>query len=307
MHIPRGMPNEIVVGDCIGGYRVVGALAGGGYRGVEVEGVRRVHIEVAPLDTWRDAAIRMLRASRLVEALHHPGIARIIDRGVLADRRPWMATEVPNGLGLYELIARRALPAIEVAGLVRDLADVLAHAHAHGVVHRALTLRSVVIATGARDFPLCIADWGRAVDLLSGELGVYAAPEGDAGDGRVDIYALGVIAFRATTRRFPEGPIVDVPGVASGLATLIVQMLAIDPAERPTAAEVSALAAELLATQRDNFASRATLPEIDVDEVIRAAGPRFARPKWTPAPELPFTSEMASVVSGEIVQKPRSR
>jgi serine/threonine protein kinase len=290
----------LVVGDQIGAYRVVSHLAGNTYRAVHASGVGRVLLELAPPDNWREISLLMLRAQRLVESLEHPGIARIVDRGILADRRPWMATEVPSGIGLYELIARRELPPAELAALIRDIADVLAYAHSLGVVHRALTLRSVVLATGPRHYPLSIADWG----MRSGNIGVYAAPELSMHhtiDGGVDVYSLGVIAFRAATRKFPgEGGIFDVPGVPHGLGTLITRMLAIDPKERPTAAKVRALAHELIAND-DALAADDAAPA--ADDVVYS-GPRFSRPKWTPAPITPITSERAPTASGLITKKP---
>jgi serine/threonine protein kinase len=273
----RGSGARLLVGDHVGPYRVVGHLVGNTYRAVHVESTRRALLEVGAAESWREVSLQMLQAQRLVESLRHPGIARIVERGMLADRRPWIATEVPSGIGLYELIARREMPANELVALVRDAADVLGYAHELGVVHRALTLRSILLATGTRGFPVVIADWG----LRSGDIGVYAAPEismepHTPTDGRVDVYSLGVIAFRAATGRFPgDGGVYDVSGVPSGLATLVARMLAIDPNERPTAAEVRALANYVMANG-------------NVDDVVHVTGPRFAKPKWTPSPDVPI-------------------
>jgi serine/threonine-protein kinase len=311
------MRNELAIGDRVGPYRIIAMLDPSAYRAIHEDGFRRAVIHLAPAEGWRETAVHMLRTARIVAALGHPGIARIVDRGVLADRRPWWASEVPNGVGLYDLIARRAMPPSEVAALVHDLADVLAHAHSRGVVHRALTLRSIVLATGERDFPLSVIDWG-----VQGDLGVYAAPEGQTGDGRVDVYALGVIAYRATMRRFPgaeASPFDALVEVPQGLATLIANMLATDPDERLTAAEARALAGELLAAGSDAVAAalaagdaqaEITSPELEpfADDpsqpnegfAERMAFPRFATPRWTPAP--PITSEGAphAAASGEI-------
>jgi len=314
--------DRLRVGEHIGGYRITGHVIDGTYRAVDARG-RRVVIELAPRDGWRDAAIHMLRAERVAAAIQHPGIARILERGALADGRPWLATEVPSGIGLDDLIARRRLPGVEVMTLVRDVADVLAHAHAHGIVHRALTLRSIVLATGPRDYAISISDWG-----LLAETGVYAAPETRTGivDGRADVYSLGVIAYRAVTQELPSDlGIDDVPGVSAGLATLIARMLARVVDERPTAAEVRALANELLDTGAehaiDNVIADATreaaeaanaAPELisfaedtepNADDIIHAAGPRFGKPKWTPNPDFQITSERAPLATGEIDKK----
>ena len=278
---------ELMVGEQIGSYRVISHLVGNTYRVVQVGTQRRALLELAPPDNWREVSLQMLRAQQLVESMQHPGIARIIDRGMLADRRPWIATEVPSGIGLYDLIARRELPPLELTALIRDIADVLAYAHSLGIIHRALTLRSIVLATGTRTFPIAIADWG----LRSGDIGVYAAPELSLGrcDGRADVYALGVIAFRAATRKFPgERGASDIPGIPDGLATLISRMLVLDPNERPTAAEVRAFAAELV-----------------TDDLAHPEGPRFAKPKWTPNPDFAITSERAQTATGEIDDAPK--
>ncbi len=291
--------DQLTVGQQVGSYRIVGHLVGDTYRAAHLSLPRRALIEVGPVDRWRQVGMQMLRAQLLVHSLQHPGIARIIERGMLPDRRPWIATEVPNGLGLYDLVARRAMSPAELAALIRNIADVLAYAHSLDVVHRALTFRAIVLATGPRAFPVAIADWGRPLD----DLGVFAAPELSTDslyDGRVDVYSLGVIAFRVATGDFPgEGSVHDVPGAPTELAVLIARMLAIDPEERPSAAEVRVRAGELLGDLRDE--EEPTDP--DRGDFVRASGPRFPRPKWTPAPDLVITSERAPTVSGEITKK----
>jgi eukaryotic-like serine/threonine-protein kinase len=251
---------ELAIGDRVGSFRIVGALGADRFAAVHVANPRRALVHVAGLDGWRETAVHVLRTARVVETLGHPGIAPIVERGVLPDRRPWWAAEVPNGVALYDVIARRTMPAGELSELVRDIADVLAHAHARGAVHRALTLRSIVLATGERAFPIAITDWG----LRAADLGVYAAPEADA-DAPADVYALGVIAHRAATRVFPvDRGVGDLGDLPAELASQITRMLALDPAARPTAAELAGRSQPL--------------PE--------RTFPRFDRPKWTPAPPL---------------------
>lgn len=295
VHVRPRMANEDVVlaiGDRVGSYRIVGALAPNAFRAVHITTPRRVVIYVGGATQWRETAIDVLRAARMIDSLAHPGIAPIVDRGVLGDRRPWWASEVPNGMRLYDLIARRTMPSSEAGELLRDLAEVLAHAHARGFVHGALTLRSIVLATGDRKFPLCITDWG--LPALREDNGVFAAPEGET-SAAADIYALGVISYRAVTRRFPADRVIDeLPGVAPSLALLVARMLAADPSERPSANEVRGLAKELLAEP--------TAVPRDTTDIVQAATPRFSKPKWTPAPPLTVTSHGAdsASASGEI-------
>jgi serine/threonine protein kinase len=326
---------KLANGDRIGAYRIVGHLVGNTYRGVHIGNPpRRVLIELAPLTNWRETSVQMLRTQRLVESLQHPGIARIVELGMLADRTPWMAVEVPSGIALYELVGRRVMSAPDTAALIRDTADVLAYTHSLGVVHGALSLRSIILrtgvpvlrapaepglagilATGARSHPLVIADWGLIVDQLD----VFFAPElaaGGAFDGRADVYSLGMIAFRAATGMFPgHRGVLDVPGVPTGLATLIARMLALDPEERPTAADVHAIANGLVVDEDIDTAPMARVDAVPEsasaadsarygDDVVHPGGPRIGRPRWTPSPELPITSDRAPTASGEIRKKP---
>ncbi len=305
---------QLAVGDRIGAYRIVGHFVGHTYRGVHAGSPgRRVLIELVPRTSWREGSVQMLRAQRLVDSLQHPGIARILEIGMLADRTPWMAVEVPGGGSLYELLATRRLPPSETAALIRDIADVLAHAHARGVVHGALSVRSIMFRTPAQP-GLVVADWGLCVE----ELTVFCAPElstGLAFDGRADVYSLGVMAFCAATQMFPgDCGVFDVPGVPTALATLIARMLAVDPNERPTAAEVHAVAHELLADDEVD-----TQPIVRVEavpepasafesgphgeDIVYPGAPRIGRPRWTPSPDLPITSERAPTASGEIRKK----
>lgn len=275
---PHGTGRRIEIGDAIGAYRVVGRLPGGACLAVAEGGNQRVVITVWPREGWRGAVVAMLRASRAIEGLVHPGIAPVVDRGMLPDRRPWMAAEVPSGVGLYDLIARRTMSTVEAAGLVHDLAEVLAYAHERGVAHGSLTMGAIVLATGTRAHPVCIVDWATAIE----DLGIYRAPEAGPRDARGDIYALGVIAFRAATGRFPRRKIAEVPGVPSGLASLLVRMLAHDPAARPTAAEIRARAAELIAAASE------------------PPRPRSGRSRWTPLGLLAITSESRPSATGEM-------
>ena len=301
-HIRARMTNggaQLAVGDVIGSYRVIGHLVGSTYRAVHVSSPRRALIEIGALDSWRETGVEMLRAQRLVESMQHPGIARIVERGMLPDRRPWMITDVPSGIGLYDVIGRRAMPTPELITLIRDVADVLAYAHALGVVHRALTFRSIVLATGSRPFPIAVTDWGRAVE----DLGVFGAPELSTAapfDGRVDVYALGVIAFRAATGNFPgEGGVFDVSDAPVELAALISRMLAIDPNDRPSASQVRQYATTVLGEWTD---TEEFIPP-DFEDTVLVPTPRFAKPRWTPSPDVPITSERAPTASGEITKK----
>ena len=240
--------------------------------------------------------VQLLREACIVEAIQHPGVPVLYESGVLDDRRPWFVVEQIEGINLAERIARGPLDPTEAAALVRDLADLLAHAHRRGVLHLGLRADRIVL-TPERRFPLCIPDWSdarthdTAVVIPLAGTSVYHAPElrrGDAVDDRADVFALGVIGYMALTgvRPFPAGctthvPTLDrCPSAPRELARLIDQMLSPDRFDRPSAAEIHTDLAELVTDV------------VDVVALPAAAAPvRIRKPRWTPAIPI-FTTEL---------------
>ncbi|MBA3452016.1 MAG: serine/threonine protein kinase [Deltaproteobacteria bacterium] len=240
--------------------------------------------------------VQLLREACIVEAIQHPGVPVVHESGVLEDRRPWFVLEQIDGTNLAERMARGPLDPTEAGAIVRDLAEILAHAHRRGILHLGLRPDRIVL-TPKRQFPLCISDWSDArthdapaVVAIAGT-SPYHAPElrrGDAIDDRADVFALGVIGYMALTgvRPFPTGCTVHVPtlercpSAPRELAGLIDQMLAYDRFDRPSAVEIHTDLAELVTDV------------IDVVELPAAAAPvRIRRPKWTPAIPI-FTTEL---------------
>lgn len=206
--------------------------------------------------------VQTLREACILEAIGHPGVPIVYESGLLKDRRPWFAFEVIRGPTLQDVLASGRLPLIEVAGLMRDLADILEHAHRRGVIHRGLRPDRIVV-TNDRRYPLCIPDWSEAIahDASAGVPPVddcrgYAAPElahQDADspervDDRADMFALGAIAYRALTGALPFGegdgaaPYVPAhqvrPEAPRELAAIIDSLVSFDRFDRPSASEV---------------------------------------------------------------------
>lgn len=241
----------------------------------------------------------VLREACMLEALHHPGVVRVYESGRLADRRPWFARELVDGTPIANTLAPGALDRGDIIALLRDLADVLSHAHYRGIVHANLRPDKIVLTGRARGYPLCITDWAdaRAHDTLappptpSIASWYYTAPEvaaGDALDDRADVFSLGVIAYRLLTGVLPfEGQVATVvdgtvmhtptelrcPDAPRELTKIVDQMLAHDRWDRPSASEVHAD----LSWLSDALA----LPQ---------RGLRIRRPRWTPP--LDFTPDL---------------
>ncbi|HET9625372.1 MAG TPA: serine/threonine-protein kinase [Kofleriaceae bacterium] len=241
-------------GDRIGNYRVDSELGASG-AGLLIQAQhlvlpRRVLLKVVhpAFAAIQPYAVQTLREACILEAIAHPGVPVVYESGVLRDRRPWFALEVIAGPTLEDALAAGPLATEDAIHLVRDLAEILEHAHRRGVIHRGLRPDRVVI-TAARRYPLCIPDWSEAIvhDATSHLLPAtpehaypYIAPElahelerspdpvpegsgphashafpmssGAAIDDRADMFALGAIGYRALTGElaFADGTYVAV-------------------------------------------------------------------------------------------------
>jgi len=303
----------------IGNYRLVDE------RGRDASGVvhearhivlpRRAIVKVMDVSEARPLALQLLREACILEALEHPGIVRVYESGLLADRRPWFAHELVEGATVEDLLANGPIKPSHAAVLLRDIADVLEHAHRRGIVHCGLRPDGIVITGRTRGFPLCIADWSdaRTHDTTSRgpipALREYVAPElvvggaaspGRAGarstpgggaqsiDDRVDVYSLGVIAYQALTGVLPfEGKTtaLDATGAVQHVPTTVRC-----PDAPP---ELGALIDQMLASDRWDRPSSSEVHAELIELAQELAEPppvsavpggiRMRMPRWTPS------------------------
>ena len=211
---------------------------------------------------------RMMREATILASVAHPGLPRFYECGLIDDGRPWIAMEMVDGVALTERMQRGPLDADLVIDIVLSVAEVLAAAHTRGVTHRDLKPDNIILAPGDPRFPMRVIDWGIAHALagarftnMNEAIGTptYMAPE-QARGGKVgphcDVYGLGVVAYQALTGRAPfvGASSVEIlvqhlnrpapslaprcPDAPYGLVEMVERMLAKNPDERPSAAEV---------------------------------------------------------------------
>ncbi|HEX4914395.1 MAG TPA: serine/threonine-protein kinase, partial [Vicinamibacterales bacterium] len=261
------------IGTSFGPYRVVAPLGAGGmgevYRAHDPRLRRDVALKLLPAAQAgdADAVARMVRESRLVAALNHPGIITIHDVGEESGAF-YLVTELIEGETLRARLTRGMLPVRQAVDISTAIVGALAAAHARGVVHRDLKPENVMLtATG----DVKVLDFGiaKSVALPDATTGVgptqltaagvaigtpsYMAPEQLAGttvDHRSDQFALGVLLFEMVTGTRPfkgattaelsasilrdEPPLLTVmrEGVPPPLARIVARCMAKTPEQR---------------------------------------------------------------------------
>jgi serine/threonine-protein kinase len=185
------------------------------FRAHDVQLDRRVAIKIL-LERYAgedEYVERFRREARAVAQLSHPNIVTVIDRGE-DEGRQFIVFEYVEGENLKELILRTgALPARRAVELVLEVADGLAFAHAHGLVHRDVKPQNVLISS---DGEVKVTDFGiaRSLEVEHGMTqtgtvlgtGEYLAPE-QANGGPIspatDVYSLGVVLWELLTGDVP--------------------------------------------------------------------------------------------------------
>jgi serine/threonine-protein kinase len=206
-------------------YRFERELGGGGMSRVfvaeETSLGRRVVLKVLPPDLAAGLSIdRFRREIQLAASLHHPHIVPLLSAGQAGDLL-YYTMPLIEGESLRTKLAREGeLPVGETVRILRDVADALVYAHAHGVAHRDIKPDNVLIAHNhalVTDFGVAKAlseSTGRSsITSVGVALGTpaYMAPEQAAADPhadhRADLYAVGAMAYEMLTGRPPfTGP-----------------------------------------------------------------------------------------------------
>jgi serine/threonine-protein kinase len=211
-----------LVGQIVGGkFRIASLLSRGAhglvFKAVQAAIDREVAIKVLRPDVGADRADefkeRFLREARLAGQLQHPNIVTIHDFGQVAGDSCFIALELLRGRTLHDLLQPGPLPVRRALPIFTQLSQALIHAHEHGIVHRDIKPSNVFVSD--RDF-VKLFDFGLVKPETPHEeitdagtfMGTphYAAPEqirGGTCDGRVDLYAMGVLMYRTLAGRLP--------------------------------------------------------------------------------------------------------
>jgi tRNA A-37 threonylcarbamoyl transferase component Bud32 len=282
-----GLRRQVAEASELGQYLLEERIGGGGM-GEVWRARHRLLIRPAAIKIIRQKAVpgmssdpellvrRFEREARATAALTSPHTVQLYDFGVAEDGRLYYVMELLDGLDLDTLVRQYGpLPAERVVHLLRQVCSALQDAHANGLIHRDIKPANIVVSRAGTtfdfvkvlDFGLVKLDTARdtdrellklsAEDSWSGTPG-YMAPEvvlGAASDHRVDLYALGCVAYwlltgtmvfegenavqvitqHAQSAPRPPSQRVDRP-IPPALEALVMECLEKDPARRPASA-----------------------------------------------------------------------
>jgi serine/threonine-protein kinase len=210
-HAPPAPP-QAPPGDRLGPWRLDGLLGAGGMGSVFLahrdDGAYRQQVAIKRMHAGTGAATltdAFLREREILARLNHPGISRLIDGGIDACGRPWLAMELIDGEPIDRWCDRQRLSIRARATLLLQVCDAVHHAHRYGIVHGDLKPANLLV--NADGFAKLL-DFGVAslIDDASAETApaiglteAYASPARLAhapASGSDDIYALGAVLCR---------------------------------------------------------------------------------------------------------------
>lgn len=204
--------------DALLGYGGSAAVYGATHRNGKRAAIKVLHPHCVADESLRN---RFVREGYVANKIGHPGAVSVLDDDVAEDGTVYLVMELLEG-GSLEKVGRGEAPPLMMAEVVRiadDVLDVLAKAHAVGIVHRDIKPANIFITTTGQ---LKVLDFGiarLAEAALDGSSSTqtgfmmgtpaFMPPEQARArwtevDGRSDIWAVGATMIALLTARRPR-------------------------------------------------------------------------------------------------------
>lgn len=221
-------PEDLLTGQTIGFYKVLDLLGRGGMGDVYLAEDLRLGRKVAlkflsaafSNDAW--AKRQLVHEAKAVAMLDHKNICPVYGYEEIDDHR-FIVMQYVDGVSLAELISSRQFEPKSLPVFALEIAEAIAEAHAHGIIHRDIKPGNIMIAP---DGHLKVLDFGLAkfIDkndrldksganlnhrtrpgLILGTIG-YMSPEqlkAEKLDFRSDIFSIGTVLYELITGAHP--------------------------------------------------------------------------------------------------------
>ena len=218
---PDGWVADPYLGHVVGGkYRVVSRLGAGGmgavlrathFYGDTALGDVVIKFLLAEHVNDPERRERFVKEARAARELHSPHVVKVFDFGEDDDGTPYLVMEYLQGRSLFRVMTDAGrLPVRRALLIASQVAEAMVECHDKGMLHRDLKPDNLLLLDARGGDFVKIVDFGIArlpqqggqshsfVSSLMIGTPRYMAPEQIAGkpiDGRIDIFALGVILF----------------------------------------------------------------------------------------------------------------
>ena len=319
-------PNSVTAELLSGRYRLREVIGRGGmasvYSAKDENLGRDVALKLfAPQSADPDELRRQEAEIELLATLNHPSLVTLFDAGtdirIPEEPRPFLTMELVDGQDLRARIRHSPLPLAEVAVIGTGVSDALAYVHSLGIVHRDIKPANILLVPVRPGEPLRpkLTDFGiaRMVDgtrlTATGTMvgtAAYLSPEQSRGADlgpASDIYSLGLVllecikgeleypgsAVESAVARLHRAPAIP-DAVPAEWARLLRAMTALDPLDRPSAADLEV-------ALRHALVSPEALPGLLAEERTRVLpAPPVRPPRLPPRSRAPTPARCATPV-----------
>jgi len=223
---------------------------------------QRVAFKLLQLTETPDEVLarRFATERQILSRLNHPNIAHLIDGGLTAEGRPFLATEYVEGGQIDAWCAQNQCSTELRLKLFLKVCNAVDYAHRHMVIHRDIKPSNILVTPEGEpkllDFGIAhLLDEKDRLDLADEAPSqaltlAYASPEQIQGEGlsaATDVYSLGVLLYKLLTDTLPfdhiqnaqslpaailAGEITPPAGISADLKAIVMKALSVDAEQR---------------------------------------------------------------------------